>query len=192
MLRVGRGRPNKRRLQNLLLYSEQFDNAVWLKTNASVGVNALAAPDGLTTADSITHTNASTSLYQTSTSFDASSPLTFSIYAKKFTSNFIRVEIGNLCNCWFNLNTGAVATNTAGSGAILFAAKGIQDVGGGFYRCMISVRTSGVTTTTLSISATDTDSSAASLSSSTYLWGAQLNTGDLLDYTATTSAAVSV
>ena len=36
---------------NLLTYSEQFDNAVWIKSNATVTANAVVAPDGTNTAD---------------------------------------------------------------------------------------------------------------------------------------------
>ena len=39
---------------NLLLRSEEFDNASWAKTNATITVNATTAPDGTTTADLIT------------------------------------------------------------------------------------------------------------------------------------------
>jgi hypothetical protein len=56
------------RFQNLLTYSEQQDNANWLKTNLTVAANNTVAPDGTTTADlatiSVSGTN---SLYQTIT-----------------------------------------------------------------------------------------------------------------------------
>ena len=38
---------------NLLTYSEQFDNAVWTKSNASITANAIIAPDGTLTADKL-------------------------------------------------------------------------------------------------------------------------------------------
>ena len=36
---------------NLLTYSEQFDNAAWVKSNSTVTANAGAAPNGTATAD---------------------------------------------------------------------------------------------------------------------------------------------
>ena len=39
---------------NLVTYSENFSNAVWVKTDASVTSNSDVAPDGTTTADTIT------------------------------------------------------------------------------------------------------------------------------------------
>lgn len=39
---------------NLLLFSEQFDHPLWTKTNLSVGIGSAIAPNGLTTAYSLT------------------------------------------------------------------------------------------------------------------------------------------
>lgn len=43
---------------NLLTFSEQFDNAAWTKTNATITANSVAAPNGTTTADTATATAA--------------------------------------------------------------------------------------------------------------------------------------
>lgn len=40
--------------RNLLTYTEQFDNAAWVKTNATVTANTSTSPDGTSTADTIT------------------------------------------------------------------------------------------------------------------------------------------
>jgi len=41
---------------NLLTFSEQFDNAAWLKSNSSITANTETAPDGTITADTLTAT----------------------------------------------------------------------------------------------------------------------------------------
>ena len=41
---------------NLLTFSEQFDNAAWSKVNATITANTIAAPDGTTTADRLVNT----------------------------------------------------------------------------------------------------------------------------------------
>ena len=66
---------------NLLTYSEQFDNAAWgILNSASVSANTTIAPNGTTTADTLTFSaNASSSIYQAITTV---SELTFSVYAK--------------------------------------------------------------------------------------------------------------
>lgn len=44
--------------QNLLTYSEAFDNAAWTKTRASITANDIASPDSLVTADKLVESNA--------------------------------------------------------------------------------------------------------------------------------------
>ena len=51
-------RPTLRARYNLLTYSEQLDNAAWSKSNATITANSVVAPDGTTTADLVTATNA--------------------------------------------------------------------------------------------------------------------------------------
>jgi hypothetical protein len=53
---TGTKRPKLAARYNLLTYSEQFDNAAWVKTDASVSANTGIAPDGTTTADTLTTT----------------------------------------------------------------------------------------------------------------------------------------
>ena len=49
---------------NRLLYSEDFSNAAWVKTNVTVTANSTAAPDGTTTADTLTATAANGTVIQ--------------------------------------------------------------------------------------------------------------------------------
>jgi hypothetical protein len=74
---------------NLVLRSEEFNDASWIKLNAAtVTANTSVAPDGTTTADTLTlTTNISSSIYQAITTV---SELTFSVYAKvaSGTKNF--------------------------------------------------------------------------------------------------------
>ena len=67
--------------QNLLLRSQEFDNASWINTNITVTPNTVIAPDGTTTADTITFTAASPSNYQSFTCV-AGQTYTFSFYVK--------------------------------------------------------------------------------------------------------------
>lgn len=49
---------------NRLLYSEDFSNAAWVKTNVTVTADSTAAPDGATTADTLTATAANATVIQ--------------------------------------------------------------------------------------------------------------------------------
>ena len=47
---------------NLLNYSQSFDNAAWVKSNATISANTIASPSGIQDADSIIE-NTATGIY---------------------------------------------------------------------------------------------------------------------------------
>src|SRR5260370_14016645 len=70
---------------NMLLFSEQFDNAAWVLTNLTVAANSLVAPDGTSTADKITRVatvGTEASATQTRIAVAGGTPLSLSVYAK--------------------------------------------------------------------------------------------------------------
>ncbi len=68
---------------NLLTFSEQFDNAAWAKTTTTVTANVIAAPDGTTTADTLTASGANSTTLQTYTA--VAQPYTFSVWIRRRT-----------------------------------------------------------------------------------------------------------
>jgi hypothetical protein len=68
---------------NLLLASEQFDAASWTKTSITPTANAVAAPNGTTTADTLTASGANGTTLQSYTSLGVS--YTFGIWLKRKT-----------------------------------------------------------------------------------------------------------
>ncbi len=70
---------------NASLRSEEFDNASWTKSNITVSADAVTAPDGRTSADTLTATAANATATQTFTSTAAS--YTFSVYLKRLTGS---------------------------------------------------------------------------------------------------------
>jgi hypothetical protein len=66
---------------NLLLRSEEFDNASWTAEASAITANTQVAPNGTTTADTLTATSGTLYLYQTITC-SASTAYTFSFYVK--------------------------------------------------------------------------------------------------------------
>jgi len=70
---------------NLVTYSEQFDNAVWVKSNATVTANQTTAPNGTNTADKIEISSATNATVQQGVNSDllvSGLPCTFTVYLK--------------------------------------------------------------------------------------------------------------
>jgi len=182
---------------NLLLYSEQLDNAAWTKTSASISANSVAAPDGATTADTITVSGASGSANQAVT-ITAGNAITVSAFFKKKLSSFARLRISDGTNqvaAWFNLGSGAVGSVTAGASTCIYSVHDMEDVGGGWYRCDLTVTTATSTSFTAYLSCAAADSTEPAAADDIYAWGAQLEspstTSSPSSYIATTSASAT-
>lgn len=181
--------------QNLLTYSEQFDNGVWGKAQCSVTANATTAPDGTTTADKLAENTTSVIAHQLYNSVTLSETLSFSVYLKAAERTFATIGFGGSADyVSFNLSTGVVGTlegNATGT---------ITYVGNGWYRCVAKRTTSsGGVGSNVSIwpalSAGGTSSGisyAGTVGYGIYLWGAQLEQRSTVSaYTATTSVPIT-
>ena len=146
---------------NLLTYSEQFDNAAWIKDTATITPNTTVAPDGTTTADTLTGVSGSFRAYQTATTV-VSTTYTMSVYVKQGTSPTIGVD-------FINVAAGPVytfATNTWSTVAGWTTTA--QNAGNDWVRL------------TASIAATVTNAGPGwrvSGATTAFIWGAQLEAG---------------
>jgi hypothetical protein len=77
---------------NLLLRSEEFDDAVWSKTNITVTANTTTAPNGTLTADKLTPSSSDSYVRYLSFNGTAGSVYTFSFYAKADAITNIRIR----------------------------------------------------------------------------------------------------
>jgi hypothetical protein len=68
---------------NLLLWTQEFDNAAWVKTSVNPTANSVAAPDGTMTADTLTASGANGTTLQTYTA--AAVPYVFSVWLRRLT-----------------------------------------------------------------------------------------------------------
>jgi hypothetical protein len=176
---------------NLAQYSEQFDNAYWSKTNATISANNTTSPDGTQNADLIiADTTNGVHQFRTTISSVTAQNYTMSIFAKKSGINFIRFwEDGQTGKqCYFNLNTG-VATN------VDMTSVSIENIGNGWYRCIavVPIPASGVFGFRVLVSQ---DGSATAYAGNgtdgVFIWGAQLEASSYpTSYIPTTSASAT-
>jgi hypothetical protein len=182
---------------NLLSYSEQFDNAVWNKFQATVSANVTVAPDGTITADKLIEGGGAAAEHGVNRSsaiaITAGASVTLSVYAKADTRSRVSIVLVNGAysvgvRYTFNIATGAVSAVSLTGSPISYSASA-QNVGGGWYRCVITVVLDASSTTANLNIATDNGTSffyAGDGTSGLFIWGAQLNVGALQPYYTTT------
>jgi hypothetical protein len=171
---------------NVILYSEQFDDASWTK-NVSVTANAIISPDGTQNADKILESasNVQQWAYQSPSMTGAQ---TATIYAKKGERNYIAMATAGLDPSYFNLDTGVVVSTASG------ATASITSVGNGWYRCSVSSASIvGGTFYIVWISYDGVNRSyAGDPSKGVYVWGAQNEASSYpTSYIPTTSSSAT-
>ena len=170
--------------RNLLTFTQEFNNAAWVKLNATITANSTVAPDGTMTADTLVAT-AGTAAHSINRSGGGSgAPIAFSVYAKAGTSSFIQLFHGSASTAYanFNLTTGVVGTVGAG------ATASISPAGNGWYRCSIVFTPGAASASRITIVSSGTaaynESWTAAGTETIFIWGAQLEAGSTAtDYT---------
>ena len=182
--------------RNLAGFSEDFGNALWFKTGASVTSDAAIAPNGLQTADKLVEDGSTGEhrLRQTVNTVGGTR-YTLSFYAKAAERNWVALNVvypavaDNIT--YFNLTgSGSIGTNDPDNTA------SITSVGDGWYRCSVTHTTQSAQTSVLFIiyaaSANNTISYAGVSGSGIFVWGAQLSDSASLDaYSPVYGAAVT-
>ena len=174
---------------NVFTYSEQFDNAIWIKTRSTVTANATTAPDGTLTADFLTQQTGETSAGNINQSFTNTIGVTytFSVFAKKNTKNFIGLRSNSVGAgiSYFDLLNGTLGTVGASH-----TAK-IESYDDDWYRCSITYTATVVSLLNL-IYIADSSSTIVTDSGGVYLWGAQLEAGsNATSYVPTVASSVT-
>jgi hypothetical protein len=119
---------------NLLTYSEQFNDASWLKAGVSVTTNTTTAPNGTLTADSVIENSATATQHRMarfSISLTIGTTYTISAYVKRGVGSrnvqFGSSGAGTWIRVYFDLTNGTVGSQVNGTGTI-------TNVGDGWYK----------------------------------------------------------
>lgn len=165
--------------ENLLPYSQAFNDAWWLRNQLSgVTADAAVSPEGTSNADKMVENTGTTSrTLQASVAVTVGIGATFttSVFAKADGRRFLYINQYDSTsrNVYFDLQTGTVGTIAAGSTAT------ITDFRNGWYRCT-ATRASGTATVTNfygMCAANNTPSYAGDGASGVLLYGAQCEVG---------------
>jgi hypothetical protein len=192
--------------QNLLLYSQAFNS--WSNTALTVTANTTTAPDGTTTADTMTVTGSVPYVYIGVDAITKVGTYTFSCYVKAGTNNFVALNIQGTANSWvtavYNLSTGAVTqTGNGSSGLVTITTTSITSVGSSWYRCVLTASSTSTvlvypavmfaaSATGNTLSSSYGETSGNTVGNTLFVWGAQIEArSSATAYTATTTAPIT-
>ena len=144
---------------NLQTFSESLDDASWTKTSLSVTANNAVAIDGTTTADlAIPAAVSAQHFYEKLVSVTSGDDYTQTVFADSGGYDFIQLTGSTgFAAEWvnFNLSNGSVGNSSLSTGL-----ASIVDLGGGIYRCRLSLPATSTTTGGIAISVLNADTAS--------------------------------
>jgi hypothetical protein len=179
---------------NLLVRSQEFDNASWTKQGGSITADAIAAPDGTITADLFTEDATLTNhrVFQNVTT--TATATTASIFVKPVGRTLFLIRMSDSTNtarhAYFNASgAGSIGTLEAGMTATITA------LANGWYRLSATIGTAFAGSNPVVFAVTTTDnltSHTGNGAAAAYFWGAQLEQASFQSsYVPTVAAAAT-
>jgi hypothetical protein len=188
--------------ENYHLFSEAAEQSTAFsgKINCTVIPNAVLAPDGTATADTVVvTTTASSDLRITRLAPTGATSNTFSVFVKTGTNRYVALILrdkdnaANFVSSEFDLVTGIVSVAAQNGGTATGATANIVGYADGWYRISIAGLVGGTDGVTVILTQrTNSNTNSANAGSTISVWGTQLEVGSTAStYIPTTSAAVT-
>jgi hypothetical protein len=130
---------------NLQIQSQTFDNAAYGKSRVSVTADAVAAPDGTTSAETLTEDSTATNTHQIwdQVTLAGGTVATWSVYAKAGTRSYFALAYGGQTGHWvgqiYDLSgDGALGESTVGGTSGTLVDSTITALANGWYRLTLT------------------------------------------------------
>jgi hypothetical protein len=171
--------------QNMLTYSDQFDNAVWQKTGCTIGADVVTSPIGTNTGDSLLEdgTTGTHQVYRPVTVASSAADFSFSVAVAPSARGWAQVYLyestgQSEASVYVNLLTGATGTVITGANWANTRVS-VQNYGGSWWKVSVTARKTNAETTIypgVRAATADGVNSYASTAATTaiYLWRATL------------------
>ena len=160
---------------NLLQYSEDFSNAAWIKSNATIISNSIISPNGSLNADELQVTSSGGNIYD---NVSGSGDGVFSVFAKYKDVQYIRLRSTN-SYAFFDIKNGVLG------GTISTIDTKIEKYPNGWYKCSVI----GNNTNSLAQIFVSSDGVNTGLGN-VYLWGADFQEGSYATSYIPTSGSI--
>jgi hypothetical protein len=158
---------------NLLLHSRDMTQAAWTKGDTTAARTQVGIDGAANTATLLTEGSAGTAQTIGSGTISAGATLTYTRVLKRGNTDWIRMRVDDGAigaDGWFNLNTGATGATAALSTATGIS-NAITNLGGGWYRCSLTVTLTGSVAVTAfaALASASANSSVTRVAASNYI-----------------------